>query len=96
MKTNPNQPRLTDLLIVTNTRNCQSSMWQGEIWSELKWTGIGEHASLADINIIHSIINISLFLNGSNPLAYSSWQVSIDQIWKTFAISVKWGQIDSQ
>ena len=71
-------------------------MWQGEIWSELKWTGIGEHASLAGINIIHSIINISLFLNGSNPLAYSSWQVSIDQIWKTLAMSVKWGQIDSQ
>ena len=55
-------------------------MWQGEIWSELKWTGIGEHASLTDINIIHSIISISLFLNGSNPLADSSWQVSIDQI----------------
>jgi len=45
-------------------------MWQGEIWT--KMTGIGEHASLADIIIIHSIINISLFLIGSNPLANSS------------------------
>ena len=49
-------------------------------------TRIGEHTSLADIIIIHSIIDISLFLIGSNPLANSLWQVSIDQIWKTYNI----------
>ena len=49
-------------------------MWQGEIWSELKWLELKNmlQSSLADIIIIHSIINISLFLIGSNPLANSS------------------------